>query len=108
MKKSLIAALLLMATGAYALEPAIVNKSSAITAANSTGAIQGRYLDKVVIGMATSGGVLELYSSTWTASVLISSVSLTAVGTFDFDDTQVKGLYCKTSSNTNGVTIIYK
>lgn len=109
MKKLVLAALLFCGAMAEANEPTTVNLSSAIVAANSTGYIASGYLDVVMIGMATAGGVLELYNSTFTTSApLISSVSLATVGYRDFKNTQVKGLYWRTSSNTNGVTVIYK
>lgn len=100
--------MLMCGSTVYANEPTTVNLSSAIAAANSTGYIAAGYLDVVVIGMATSGGVLELYNSTFTTSVLISSISLATVGHRDFKNTKVRGLYWRTSTNTNGVSVIYK
>lgn len=112
MKLASLLAVFLLAANAYALEPATVNKSSHVAAANSTACFSATYLDKLVIGMASSGGALELYSSTatvyMTASTLISSASLATVGHRDFDDTQVKGICYRASSNANGITIIYK
>lgn len=108
MKKLLVTLLLLSVGIASANEPNTINKSSAPVAANSTGYIPANYLDTIIIGMATAGGVLELYNSTFTTSVLISSISLATVGTRDFKNLKVNGLFWRASSNTNGVTIIYK
>jgi hypothetical protein len=110
--KRLLAALLLLSTPALALEPNIVNRSSH-TATNETAYIPAAYLDKVIVPIATASGVLEIYSSTYTTTistnnVLVASITLATVGTYDFDDTQVKGIYYKTSTATNGVTIIFK
>lgn len=107
MKKLLIALMLL--SGVSYADSTDVHGSSAIVLANGTGYLPASSIDKVVIGMATSGGVLEIYNSTFTTSgILISSVSLATVGQREFGNTLVKGIFWRTSSNTNGVTIIYK
>lgn len=110
--KKLVAVLLLCAGVGHAVEPATVNKSSAITAVNGTGYLPSNYLDTIMIGMATSGGVLEVYNATAsvhaTAATLISSVSLATVGYRDFSNLGVKGIFWRASTNTNGVTILYK
>lgn len=109
MKKLLLAALLFCGvSSAQAIEPNSVNRSSAIVAAAGTGYIASLYLDKVVVGAASAGGVLELYNSTFTTSVLISSISLATVRYVDFSNLQVNGIYWRTSTNLSGVTIIYK
>lgn len=94
-------------TLAFCIEPNIVNKSS-FTQTNDTKYIAANFLDKVVVGVATSGGTLEIYNSTWTTQVLVSSITLGTVFTHDFDDTRLRGLYYRTTGNSNGVTIIYK
>lgn len=110
--KRLLAALLLLSTPALAVEPLTVNRSSR-TATNETAYIEASYLDKVIVPIATASGVLEIYSSTYTTTVstnnvLVASITLGTVGMYDFANTQVKGIYYKTSTATNGVTIIYK
>lgn len=105
--KKLLIALLLLGSTAHA-ELTDIHKSSNIAAANSTGYLAAGYLDKIIVSMATSGGVLELYNSTFTTSVLIASCSLAAVTNHNFSNSEVKGLFWRTSSNTNGVQIIYK
>lgn len=106
--KRILISLLLIASPLFANEPTTVNKSSAIAVANGTGYISAMYLDKVVIGVATANGVMELYNSTFTTSVMISSISLATVRYVDFENTYVKGLFWHVATNTNGVTIIYK
>ena len=110
--KKLLAVLLLCTGTAFAVEPATVNKSSHIFAVNSSTYIAANYLDGVIIGMATSGGVLEIYNATatvhMTAATLVSSMSLATVGDRDFSNLGVRGIMWKTSTNTNGVTILYK
>lgn len=106
MKK--ILALLLIAGTSLAVEPQTVNRSSFTKTNNESGYIAANYLDKVIVGVATTGGALLLYNSTWTASVLISSISLGSVGMYDFANTAVAGIYYVTGAATSGVTIIYK
>ncbi len=112
MKYLSLIAVVLLASSAYAIEPNTVNRSSHVAGANGTGCIPATYADKLVIGMASAGGVFELYNSTlttnMTAATLISSASIATVGHRDFDDTAVSGICWRASSNTNGVTVIYK
>ena len=109
MKRSLmLLAILVMAVGSAIAEPITINRSS-FTQTNDTKYLEATYLDKVVVGVATSGGVLVIYNSTHTtSSVIVSSISLGTVGTSDFNNTQVKGVYYKATGNTNGFTILYK
>lgn len=88
-------------------DPATPNRSS-FTATNDGAHIAAMYLDKVIVGVASTGGVLKIYSSTHTTSVLISSISLATVATHNFENLAVKGIYYVTNSNANGVTILYK
>ena len=108
MKSLLIAATLLLGVSVVNADLTQVNRSSAIAAVNYSTYVAAGFLDSVVIGMATSGGVLEIYNSTFTTSVLISSISLATVGDRQFNNLAVKGLFYRVSTNTNGVTIIYK
>lgn len=108
MKRLIVGLVLLCGGSAFANDPNTINVSSAIVAATSTGYIAAGYLDVVMIGASTAGGVLEIYNSTFTTSVLISSISLATVGYRDFKNTSVKGIFWRTSTNTNGVTLLYK
>jgi len=109
--KTILAALMFASSLSYALEPNTVNRSS-FTQVNQTAVIAASYIDKVIVGVATAGGVLTIFNSTTTTAsfltVLVSSISLATVGTYDFDNTQVKGIAYRSSTATNGVTIIYK
>lgn len=107
MKKILLAALLFCAGNAMAVVPQTVNQSS-FTQTNDSGYIPAMFLDKVIVGVATAGGTLVIYNSTYTTSVAISSVSLATVNTYNFDNLAVRGIYYKSTTATNGVTIIYK
>ena len=108
--KRLITALLVLCGGlAHAVDPFSVNKSSFIAGTSHTGCIQATYLDKVHIGVSTSGGVLVLYNSSWTvSSPIISSATLTLGGTYDFANMLVKGICYNAATPTNGVTVLYK
>lgn len=107
MKISALAALLLVPAFAFA-DPNTLNRSS-FTQTNETSYIAATHLDKVVVGVTSSNGVLVVYNSTHTtSSVVVSSISLGTVGTYDFNNTQVNGIYYKTTSNANGVSILYK
>lgn len=108
MKKLLVVLLLTMLGTANALDPFAVNRSSAILGAAGTGYIASGYLDVVMIGAASAGGVLELYNSTFTTNGFISSVTLTTVGYLDFKNLAVQGIFWRIASNAAGVSIIYK
>lgn len=113
MKKLLVALVLLCTGTGFAVDPLSVNRSSHVYAANSSTYIACGYLDKVIVGIASSGGVLEIYSATatahMTAATLVSSMSLATAGiSYHFENLGVRGIMWRTSSNTNGVTIIYK
>lgn len=106
--KKLVAVMLLMSGIAYADIPGGVNRSSFTQTSDSGKCIPtAKYLDKVIVGVTSSNGVLTLYNSTWTTTSIISSMSLTA-GTVDFNNLAVKGICYTTVTNTNGFTIIYK
>lgn len=110
MKSLLIAvAVLLGSTSAYA-DIVSVNKSSHIAAAGSQGYLAADYLDKVIVGMPTASGVLEIFNSTFStnANLIISSISLASVRDVDFSNLQVRGIMWRTTLNTNGLTILYK
>jgi hypothetical protein len=102
-----MAVLSLLCGVSFAADPKTVNKSS-FTTTNHSGYIAASFLDKIVIAAPTTGGSIAVYNSTWTASVLITSATLSNVTTLDFANTQVKGLWVVTNVNTNGVTVIYK
>lgn len=102
-------ALLLLCGGASFADPMTVNRSSYIAGTMTSGCIQALFLDKVVVGEATSGGNLMLFNSSWTTSAaVISSVTLASAGTQDFNSTLVKGICYIADTPTNGVTILYK
>ena len=94
----------------FAIETGTVNRSSYIAGGSQTGCIQASYLDKVLVGASTSGGVLMVHDSSWTTTgtTVISSVTLTLGSVLDFQNTRVKGICYTAATPTNGVTIIYK
>ena len=105
--KRILLALVMLASPVMA-EPNIQQKSSFTRTADTVYIGSSTYLDKVVIGIATSGGTLEIYNSTHTTSLMISSISLATAGMYDFNNLKVKGIYYRTTLATNGVTILYK
>jgi len=109
--KKILAALMFVSSLSYALEPNTVNRSS-FTQTNETAVIAASYIDKVIVGVATAGGVLTIFNSTTTTpgflTVLVSSISLATVGTYDFYNTKVNGIVYRSVTATNGLTIIYK
>lgn len=76
--------------------------------------IPARQIDKVIVGVASAGGTLLIWSSTSTAAasltdaVLVASITLGTANMYDFNDLKVRGLSYQTNLNTNGVTILYK
>jgi hypothetical protein len=111
MKSLLIAAVVLLGiSSVQAVEPSTVNKSSFIAVAAGTGYIPAEYLDKVIVGMPTASGVLEIFNSTFStnASLIISSISLASVRDINLTNMGVKGIMWRVTLNTNGVTILYK
>lgn len=104
---AVLSALCLVSANVMALEPNTANKSS-FTITSHNGYISAAYLDKVIVAMTSSGGVLRLFNSTWTTSVQISSISLGTIATHDFSNMQVQGLFLSINNNANGVTILYK
>lgn len=108
MKRTL--ALLVLCGGAAFADPMTVNRSSYIAGATQSGCIQALFLDKVVVGEATSGGNIMLYNSSWTtpANAVISSVTLASAGAYDFNSANVKGICYLADTPTNGLTILYK
>lgn len=108
MKRLLAVLALLIPVSGFA-DPITVNRSSHIAGGTQTGCIQATYIDKVMTGVTTSGGVLVLYNSTWTLSApVIASFTITVGNPLDFDDTKVKGICYQAVLPTNGVNIIYK
>ncbi len=105
--KRFLLALVLMSSPLMA-EPNILQKSSFTQTNESVYIGSSTYMDKVVIGVASAGGNLQIYSSTHTTSVLVSSISLGTVGMYDFNNLKVKGVFYRTTGNVNGVTILYK
>lgn len=102
------ALLLGVSAASLAVESGSVNRSSYVAGTTSAGCIQARYLDKVVVGEPTTGGNLSLFNSTWTYVLPVSSVSLATVNSYDFANTQIKGICYLADTPTNGVTILYK
>jgi hypothetical protein len=113
MQLKVIAALVALPALAFA-DPVTLNRSSFTRTNQSAAAITATNLDKVIVGVATAGGTILVWNSTTTTSalltdaVLVSSISLAAAGTFDFNNLQVKGIVYQTNTATNGVTILYK
>jgi hypothetical protein len=106
--KRLVAALLLLASPSFAMDTNRVQKSSYV-AVNQTAYLAASFLDKVIVGATSAGGVLEIYNSTFTTTgTLVASITLGTINYIDFQDLQVKGVYYKTSTATNGVTILFK
>lgn len=110
MKRLLLASLVsLIPIAGFAVDPNTVNRSSFIAGGTQTGCIQATYIDKVMTGVTTSGGVLVLYNSSWTnTSPVISSFTIAVGNPLDFDNTKVKGICYQAVLPTNGVNIIYK
>jgi hypothetical protein len=99
-----------LVTNCYAGDTVSFNRSS-FTQTSDAGVYisSSGYLDSVVIGVASTGGVLKIYNSSWTTnSVLVSSISLATVQNIYFNNVQLKGIYYVVDRNSNGVTIIYK
>jgi hypothetical protein len=101
------AALALLCSPAMALEPNLPNKSSFTTTSHS-GYIASSYLDQVIVSTGSTFGTLKLYNSTWTTAGQIASVTLGTLGSYDFSNQLVKGLFVVITQNVNGVTILYK
>src|SRR5688572_11446235 len=107
--KRFLAAILLFAGPAFAIDPFTVNRSSFIAGTNQTGCIQASYLDKVLPGATSTGGSITIHNSSWTlTSPVISSTTLAAGNMQDFANTRVAGICYNASTPTNGVTIQYK
>jgi hypothetical protein len=91
-----------------------VNNSSFTRTNEARANIPARILDKVIVGVASSGGTLLIWSSTSTTAgsltdaVLVSSITLGTAAMFDFNDVKVRGITYQTNGATNGVTILYK
>jgi hypothetical protein len=113
MKLKVLAALLLLPSFLLA-DPSTVNRSSFTPTSQAAAYIPAMHLDKIIIGVASAGGTILIWNSTTTttsllvSSVAIASITLATVGTYDFNNTQVKGIVYQTNTNTNGVTILYK
>jgi hypothetical protein len=109
MKKTLIALLVLLCAGPSFADQ--VSKASH-TMTSESGYIAARNLSRVMVGTTSSGGVCKIYNSTSaagaTVSTLISSFTMTVGNPLDFDNLNVKGIFYITTSNSNGITIIYK
>ncbi len=111
--KKLITALLLCASIGYA-EDGIYRAST--TFSNDLALIQPstntvpQVLEAVVVGSASLGGLLTIYNSTFGATTMstITYINLTNTGFYDFKGIRVKGIYYRTTGNSNGITIIYK
>lgn len=106
MKK--VFALLLLCAGTSFAEPITLNRSSFTQTNDATKCITATHLDKVIVGVTSTAGVLRIYNSTWTTTPVISSITLATVGTYDFGNLAVAGICYITNSNSNGVTILYK
>jgi hypothetical protein len=94
-----------------AVDPASVNRSSYVAGVTQSSCVLASYIDKVIVGEATTGGNVAFYSSSWTIveSQRISSVTLATVGMYDFANTQVRSGICYLADTpTNGFTILYK
>ena len=111
MKKLLLAVISLFVMSPL-MADGINNNRSSFTATNDNLVYisSSGFLENIVVGVASAGGVLTIYNSTWTAtgSVVVTSVSLATVNTYNYGNTQVKGLFYRTVGNTGGVTIIYR
>ena len=104
-------AVLALPMACLAVDPTSVNRSSYIAGVTQSSCVLASYIDKVIVGEATSGGNVAFYSSSWTIveSQRISSMTLATVGMYDFGSTQVRGGICYNADTpTNGFTIIYK
>lgn len=94
-------------------DTAIFNRSS-FTQTSDAGVYisSSGYLDGVIVGVGSTGGVLKIYNSTSaagaTAASLISSITLSAASNNYFNNLQVKGIYYVADRNSNGFTILYK
>lgn len=102
-----------LATFAYATDKI---SYSSFTATNDTALIRSvtstntipTTLSAVIVSSPTTGGLLKIYSSTFTTANLVANISLTNIGYYDFRDVPMRGIYYATTVNSNGVTIIYK
>ena len=108
--KYLFLSMALLTGPAFAVDPLSVNRSSYIAGGSQSGCIQANYLDKIIVGEATSGGNVMVHNSSWTRTddAIISSVTLATIGTQDFSNTRVKGICYLADTPTNGFTILYK
>ena len=94
-------------------DPSNFNRSSfTVTSDQKVYISSSAYLDGVIVGVPTSGGTLIIFNSTAavnaTSAVVISSISLSTVGNYYFNNMQVKGIVYQANTATNGVTILYK
>lgn len=107
--KKLIVALLIGCAGMVSADPATILRSS-FTNTNDTNLYisSSGYLDAVIIGVASAGGFLSIFNSTYTNTVMVSSISLATVGERHFNGILLKGITYTTVGNTGGITIIYR
>lgn len=85
------------------------------TATNETAILEStttviHTLSQIIVSSASPNGLLLIVNSSFTINAsTIALINLAEVGTYDFKDLFVsKGLWYRTTGNSNGVTIIYK
>src|SRR5690349_13719393 len=105
--KKLLGILLLVAGSVYADPPITVVRSS-MTQTNDTAYIAASNIVGVIVGATSAGGNLTIWDSTYTTSVVVTSITLGTVFQYEFSDRKVSGIYYKTTANTAGVTILYR
>lgn len=108
--KKLLVYFLFICGSAFAGDSFSPSRSS-FTQTNESGYISSSTrLVAVDVGIASAGGTLKIYNSTWTTNVLISSISLATIQNHYYGDEgiAVSGIFYITGANANGVTIIYK
>jgi hypothetical protein len=87
----------------------LTTDSALIRPATSTNTIaQTLVAVNVSSASAATGAVLKIFNSTFTTANQVASIALTSVGTYEFHDVVMKGIFYTTTGNSSGVTIIYK
>lgn len=82
------------------------NDSAVITVPGS--GVVAHVLSRILVSSTSAIGTIKIFNSTFTTTNPVATIHLGTVFMYDFDNLQLKGIFYTTTSNTNGVTIIYK
>ncbi len=107
MKRIMLSLMLMLGFAGAASAEKVVRSS--FTNTFDTGYIEAENIVGIVVGVATAGGHILIVNSTFTLNAtVVSSISLATANYYDLSDVQVKGIYYRTFTPTNGVTILYR